>query len=130
MRRFAALRVLLLCAVLVANNLHLPLLQVTAWVRMLFSYSQDNSVATAIEMTFDGEHPCPMCKKIQKAEGSSGSDRLSAPADGKSREGAYPLIVATTARPPTFSLRPFTSAHLRCPEARAAVPPTPPPIAA
>ena len=50
MRRFAALRVFLLCAVLVANNLHLPLLQVTAWVRMLFTYSQDNSVATAIEL--------------------------------------------------------------------------------
>lgn len=130
MRRFALLRVVLLCAVLVANNLHLPLLQVTAWARMLFSYSQENSVATAIEMTFDGEHPCPMCKKIQKAEGSSGGDRLSAPADGKSREGAYPLVVATAARPPAFSLCPFESAHLRCPEARAAVPPTPPPIAA
>ena len=131
MRRFAALRVLLLCAVLVANNLHLPLLQVTAWVGMLFSYSQDNSVATAIEMTFDGEHPCPMCKKIQKAEGGAAHRaQLSGTLAGPANEFTCPLALSARLPVPASSRPAYGASDLRCPAARADVPPTPPPIAA
>lgn len=49
-------------------NLHLPLLQAVAWTGMLVKYSQNVSFVDAVEMTFDGDHPCPMCKAIKKQE--------------------------------------------------------------
>jgi hypothetical protein len=58
---------LLLLAVVTAANLHLPALQVVAWTRMLVEYSHDRSLSEAVEMTFDGEHPCPMCQSIKAA---------------------------------------------------------------
>lgn len=58
---------LLIYAVAAVGQLHLPVLQVFAWAGMLVSYSQDAAFATAVEMTFDGDHPCPMCKAIQAA---------------------------------------------------------------
>jgi len=54
-----------LCA---AIGLHWAALQSIAWVGMLIHYSQSGSVATAVEMTFDGRHPCPLCNAIHKAE--------------------------------------------------------------
>lgn len=58
---------LLLLSVLVTANLHLPALQVVAWARMLVEYSHNRSLSEAVEMTFDGEHPCPMCQSIEAA---------------------------------------------------------------
>lgn len=55
-------------AMMAAVNLHLPLLQVVAWGRMLATYSQGRTLAEAAEMTFGGEHPCPMCKAIKKQQ--------------------------------------------------------------
>jgi len=47
-------------------GLHWALLQTVAWTGMIISYSQDNTLREAVTMTFDGEHPCPMCKAIQQ----------------------------------------------------------------
>jgi len=57
--------VLSLCAAL---GLHWAALQSVAWMGMLVAYSQSGSVASAVEKTFDGRHPCPLCKAIGKAE--------------------------------------------------------------
>lgn len=57
--------VLSLCAAL---GLHWAALQSVAWAGMLLSYSRGGSVATAIAKTFDGRHPCPLCKAIAKGE--------------------------------------------------------------
>ena len=57
--------VLSLCA---AIGLHWAALQSVAWVGMLVSYSHSGSVASAFEKTFDGRHPCPLCKAISKGE--------------------------------------------------------------
>jgi len=59
------LMVLSLCG---AVGLHCAALQSIAWVGMLISYSQSNSVAVAVSETFDGKHPCPLCNAIHKAE--------------------------------------------------------------
>lgn len=45
---------------------HWALLQVVAWTGMLISYSQESTIEEALTKTFDGEHPCSMCKKISK----------------------------------------------------------------
>jgi hypothetical protein len=43
----------------------LGLMQVVAWGGMLWSYSlKEQSLARGVSKTFDGEHPCSMCKKI------------------------------------------------------------------
>lgn len=55
-------------ALFTAANLHLPALQVVAWTGMIISYSKDRTLADAVSMTFDGEHPCPMCESIKKQQ--------------------------------------------------------------
>jgi len=35
---------------------------------MLINYSHGAAVSSAIEMTFDGRHPCPLCKAISRGE--------------------------------------------------------------
>lgn len=41
-------------------------LQTVAWTKMMVDYSRGASVAEAVAKTFDGEHPCSLCKKISK----------------------------------------------------------------
>ena len=57
--------VLSLCA---AVGLQWAALQSIAWVGMLIDYSRSGSIASAIEKTFDGRHPCPLCNAIHKGE--------------------------------------------------------------
>lgn len=59
---------LLTLAFIGVANLHLPVLQVFAWTGMIISYSRDVPLAEAIEMTFDGDHPCPLCCAIKKEQ--------------------------------------------------------------
>jgi hypothetical protein len=44
------------------------LMQCVAWAGMLVSYSQKSTVVEAVEKTFDGAHPCALCRAIQKTE--------------------------------------------------------------
>ena len=44
---------------------------------MVISYSQNASLTEALEKTFDGKHPCQLCKKIadsKRSEKKSDSD--------------------------------------------------------
>lgn len=49
-------------------GLHWTLLQTVAWTGMVINYSRGSSLDQAISMTFDGEHPCPMCKAIKQGK--------------------------------------------------------------
>lgn len=64
-RRFIAF---MLAAVLLGG--HWAALQSIAWAGMLVARLQVMSVKKAIETTFDGDHPCSMCKAIKKAKSS------------------------------------------------------------
>ena len=122
---------LLLSALLVANNVHLPVLQVVAWCGMLVSYSRDNSAVEAIEKTFDGEHPCPMCKSIKKARTPPAeNDHIAGPQERQARELGFLSNLAVTCATPSFTHQGVDAAHRRSPEARVSPPPTPPPISA
>ena len=44
---------------------HWTLLQSAAWVRMAVSFSKQESVTVALEKTFDGKHPCKLCKLVR-----------------------------------------------------------------
>jgi hypothetical protein len=47
---------------------HWAFLQASAWLSMIVRYSQTVELKTAITQTFDGEHPCPICKAIQEGK--------------------------------------------------------------
>jgi hypothetical protein len=55
--------VLVLCV-----GLHWPLLQSVAWMSMLVSYSREAGFEQAISNTFDGKHPCKICKLVQEGK--------------------------------------------------------------
>jgi hypothetical protein len=57
--------VLAIASVLLASGGHWLLLQSVAWGGMLISYSTTTSISEAISRTFDGKHPCKLCKVVQ-----------------------------------------------------------------
>lgn len=63
--RSPACRVCVLLALVLSLGLHWTVLQSAAWVGMVVSYAKDSTISEALQKTFDGEHPCPLCKKIE-----------------------------------------------------------------
>ncbi len=61
-------RWLLIGTLLVSMGGHHVLLQTIAWTQMIVAFSSDSSISEAVEKTFDGEHPCAMCKIVKKAK--------------------------------------------------------------
>jgi hypothetical protein len=49
-------------------GLHWAFLQSLAWAGMVVSYSRAAPLSQALEKTFDGKHPCPLCQAIAKAK--------------------------------------------------------------
>jgi hypothetical protein len=47
---------------------HWAVLQVAAWTGMAISYSQNDSFGSALSKTFDGKHPCKLCKLVNAAK--------------------------------------------------------------
>jgi hypothetical protein len=48
-------------------SLHWTVLQSVAWMSMFVQYSQDG-LPKALTKTFDGKHPCDLCKMVQKGK--------------------------------------------------------------
>lgn len=61
-----AIRCLAVLALVLSLGLHWAFLQTIAWTGMIVSYARDGSLVEAVNKTFDGNHPCRMCKTIQK----------------------------------------------------------------
>ncbi|HTB63941.1 MAG TPA: hypothetical protein VK737_10160 [Opitutales bacterium] len=59
---------LLIVAVAVSANLHLPLVQTVAWARMYSRYHEVYSASISLQITFSGQYPCPLCKLVRSAE--------------------------------------------------------------
>ncbi len=57
-------RILALIAAVQILGGHWVALQSVAWVGMVIDYSQQSSLSVAIEKTFDGAHPCGLCKTV------------------------------------------------------------------
>ena len=47
-------------------GLHWTLLQSFGWVQMFVSFAQTEPVKEALVKTFDGNHPCKVCKLVQQ----------------------------------------------------------------
>jgi hypothetical protein len=115
---------LLILTLSVSIGLHWAALQSAAWMGMIIKYSQDSTFSEAIEKTFDGQHPCKLCKLVdagKKAEKKS-----------ESKDSLKKLDLVS----PNFALFTFHSDSgpkvsflLHC-DLRIETPPTPPPLAA
>ena len=57
-------RFLIVLALASSIGLHWALLQSVAWVTMVVTYSQTTTLKEALARTFDGEHPCALCKQV------------------------------------------------------------------
>jgi len=57
-------RIALVLALLFSVGGHWVVLQSLAWASMLVEHSQSGSLASAITKTFDGQHPCKLCKAV------------------------------------------------------------------
>ena len=63
-------RMVIALALASSIGLHWTVLQVVAWAGMIVSYSQEAPLGEAVVKTFDGEHPCNLCKQIAKGKQS------------------------------------------------------------
>lgn len=57
-----------LLAVLMLVGGHWALLQTVAWGGMMVKYSARAGLWVGLQETFDGEHPCPLCLALKKAQ--------------------------------------------------------------
>ena len=65
-----ASRFVVILALLASIGGHWALLQSVAWTRMIVERAGGQSFSQAVQTTFDGEHPCDLCKRI--SEGKQG----------------------------------------------------------
>ena len=49
---------------------HWAVLQSVAWLTMFVNYSRTAPVMVALEKTFDGRHPCKLCKAVEEGKRS------------------------------------------------------------
>ena len=55
---------MLVVAMFAACGGHWLVLQSVAWSEMIVEYSKTDTLSVAVEKTFDGQHPCGLCKQI------------------------------------------------------------------
>jgi hypothetical protein len=63
-------RAAIVLALCVSIGAHWTALQSVAWATMIVQYAQRCSLPEAVAKTFDGNHPCDLCKHINKAKDS------------------------------------------------------------
>ena len=98
------------------------LLQSVAWMGMMIDYSRDGSIAGAVCKTFDGKHPCPLCKAIAAGKKSEQKKAVSSPA----QKLEFALLDEDNAPILTARFPLFLRADLRA-DSTSRTPPTPPP---
>ena len=109
-------------ALALSIGLHWGLLQSVAWVEMLVTYSHDAGMAEALAETFDGRHPCCLCKAIAKARQSEKKSQYQPPLKKFECLAAQPQLVL-----PGASGRQFLPLATGLLDSVLFSPPTPPP---
>ena len=76
--RFA--KFLLVCALMVSIGGHWLVLQSVAWTTMFAANLANHaSVREAVSQTFDGQHPCELCKVVRAGKQSEQKSELPSP---------------------------------------------------
>jgi hypothetical protein len=103
-------------------GLHWAFFQSLAWIGMVVSYSQQASVTEAFAKTFDGKHPCALCKEITK--GKQSEKKSDFQPESNKFEFSYTPAVFIFSSPDHFWMARFAEFS---PAMRATAPPVPPP---
>ena len=74
-------KMLVVMTLVLTTGMHWAALQTVAWTTMLASHLHDDSFSLAVSKTFDGQHPCCLCKAIAIAKKS-----------GKKSEAVSPML--------------------------------------
>lgn len=82
----------ILAALIVASGLHLPVLQSIAWTGMIIHHSKTTTLKNAMAMTFDGKHPCGICRHISKALHSDSKNLKQSAAKPPHADGWFPIV--------------------------------------
>ena len=72
-------KILVVMALVLMTGAHWTALQTVAWTMMLAENLCHDSVAESVSKTFDGEHPCCLCKAIAATKKSEKKSEAAAP---------------------------------------------------
>lgn len=86
-------KVVVVLALVVSLGAHWALLQSVAWVGMIVTYAQEATLAEAVRMTFDGEHPCRLCKVIKAGRATDKKQDAKGQADSRLEPALLPSLV-------------------------------------
>jgi hypothetical protein len=92
--------ILMLFAALSATGTHWFALQSIAWTTMLAENLQTSSWHSAFERTFDGKHPCCLCKQI--AAGKQSEKKSDAQLEAKKLDYSYTSFEFVFSPPSAF----------------------------
>jgi hypothetical protein len=113
----------LLCFLILAcSGSQWYLLQTVAWTTMFAGNLHTQSLAAAVSQTFDGRHPCPLCKAIEAGKKSEKSSDTKAPV---TKIEFLPSLAFVELAPPAAPNVCFQSENSSA--LAAAEPPSPPP---
>jgi hypothetical protein len=101
---------------------HWTLLQSVAWTGMIISYSHDGSFTEAVSKTFDGRHPCKLCKFVK--EGQQSEKKQDLPKVEGKKEFCFDSKISVPFPPSAFTL---VLAPADSGLSRTETPPVPPP---
>lgn len=117
-------KIFLVLALVVTLGAHWAFLQTVAWTAMLANNLRTQSVAEAVSLTFDGDHPCPLCKVIAAGKKSENKSAF-APQTQKMEFPPLAQEIVLLAPPPipipslkTFSVKSLTLEPLLPPPRR------------
>jgi hypothetical protein len=113
---------LLIFALLSATGAHWAALQSVAWASMLADNARVSSLPEAIEKTFDGKHPCALCKSI--AHGRQNEKKSDVQNEAKRLEFLNDAVAIFTSPSTHFYLACETTTRL---SSLNRTPPVPPP---
>jgi len=109
-------------ALIATLGAHWALLQTVAWTTMLANNLCSQPLSEAVAHTFDGQHPCPLCKAIAAGKKSEKKNEFTAPTPKLEFPPARENPVLIT--PSSFHLLPLANSFA---DSLAQKPPTPPP---
>ena len=105
---------------------HWAFLQSIAWVGMMVKFSQRTTFSEALVKTFDGKHPCGLCKWVQRGKAEEKKQDPQKPETKPAKlDQSLPAGSALAIYPLDFRLKAIDVPDRW--DSRADPPPTPPP---
>ncbi|MCX6857809.1 MAG: hypothetical protein NTV80_23230 [Verrucomicrobia bacterium] len=102
-------QILVVAALVVSIGLHWAVLQSAAWVGMAVAYSvEKGSLTEGLSDTFDGDHPCPLCKAVKQGQDSESKSQNDQAPTNKTKEVKLTLALVTV---PKFVFSPSAPQH-------------------